>query len=112
MNVNIRPGTLRAYAFGVFTGSVVTATMVMCAAPAKADVSEPEIYRYAGPVCATVQDFPSTDGLLGIGYALMDEGYTAHDAGQIIAASIIDVCPQYIPILRAFVNLYGDQTIA
>lgn len=108
----MRPGTLRAYAFGVFTGSLMTATITMFAAPAKADVTEREITLYAGPVCATVQDFPSTDGLLGIGYALMDKGYTAHDAGQIIAGAIINICPQYIPILRAFVNLYGDQTIA
>lgn len=110
MTANLRPGTLRAYAFGVFTGAVMTATLTMCAAPAKADVPADVISDYAEPVCSTVADYPSTDGLLGIGRALIEEGWTGYEAGEIIGASILSYCPRYTPILRAFVARYRDDS--
>lgn len=108
MSRNFRPGTLRAYALGVFTGSLVTATMTMCAAPAKAQPSSSEVDYYASAVCATLDNgYATLDGVLGIGVAIMEDGYTARDAGAIIAGSVIGTCPQYIPLLKKFVTRYG-----
>lgn len=109
MSANIRPGSLRAYALGVLTGTIMTATLTMCAAPAKADVPIDVVSQYAGPVCSVLSDYPSTDGVMGIGLALADEGWTAREAGEIIALSVISTCPQFTPILNAFVARYGDK---
>ncbi len=90
----------------------MTAALTMCAAPAKADVPENVIDKLAPAVCSTLSDYPSTDGVAGIGLALADEGWTGHEAGEIIARSVMAECPQYVPILRAFVARYGDDTAA
>jgi len=110
----MRPGTTRAYALGVLTGSVVTSLMcVFAAAPAKADVSEDEAAMYYGPVCATLADYPSsTDGVIGIGLALKDEGYSGYEAGQIVGLSVLNYCPEFIPILQAFAAQYAPQQVA
>lgn len=112
MTANMRPGTLRAYAFGVFTGALMTATMTMCAAPAKADMPLDVVDVYAPIVCDVLSEHPSTDGLLGIGIALMGDGWTGYEAGQIMGQSVQNECPQFIPILRAFAARYGNQTAA
>lgn len=105
----MRPGTLRAYAFGVFTGSVMTATLTMCAAPARADGFD-DAYLYADAVCTVLQDHPTYSGLIGIGQALNEDyGYTTFDAGQIIAWSVFNECQQFIPLIRAFAQT-GAQT--
>jgi hypothetical protein len=108
----MRPGTTRAYALGVLTGSVVTSLMCVFAAPAKADVSEDEASMYYGPVCATLAEYPSVNGVIGIGLALKDEGYSGYEAGQILGLSVINQCPQFIPILRAFAAQYAPQQVA
>lgn len=105
----MRPGILRAYALGVFTGSLVTATLTILATPAKADVPDSAVAEYSVPVCMTLDDYPSIAGLLGIGKGLMSYGWTAREAGEIAAASIIEVCPEYIPLLRQFVATYGGN---
>ena len=108
----MRPGTTRAYALGVLTGSVVTSLMCVFAAPAKADVSEDEAAIYYGPVCATLTEVPSVQGVIGIGLALKDEGYSGYEAGQILGLSVINQCPQFIPILRAFAAQYAPGQVA
>lgn len=113
MSTRLRPGTLRAYALGLFCGSLMTATLTMCAAPAKADTINPDIVAdIAGPVCSVTAQYPSTDGLIGIGAALIEDGWTGYEAGEIIATSIINYCPRYTPILRAFVARYGGNESA
>lgn len=105
----MRPGTLRAYALGVFTGSLVTATLTILATPAKADVPDSAIAEYSVPVCMTLDDYPSIAGILGIGKGLLSYGWTAREAGEIVAASVIDVCPEYMPLLRQFIATYGGN---
>lgn len=96
----MRPGTLRAYAFGVFTGSLITATLTMCSTPAKADATDSDVLRHVAAVCTTLADHPTPSGVYGIGLAIMDYGYTAFEAGQIIAGSVWHGCPQHIPLLQ------------
>lgn len=108
--MNIRPATLRAYLAGLFTGTLMTAALVVTATPAKADIGDADIIDYGGIVCAVLDDgYASFNGIIGIGRALMDEGYTAREAGQIVGIAIRDICPQYIPLLRRFAQQYGDH---
>lgn len=101
----MRPGTLRAYALGVFTGSLMTATLTMCSAPAaKADATDSDILAHVAAVCATLDEGHDTpSGVYGIGQAIMGYGYTAREAGQIIAGAVFYGCPQYIPLLQQVV---------
>jgi len=104
----VRPGTLRAYAIGVLTGSVMTSALFVWTAPAKADLSDDEAALYRSAVCSTLADFPTTDGVLGIGLALKDEGYSGYDAGRIIGSAVINECPRFIPLMRRFIAMYGS----
>jgi hypothetical protein len=106
----MRPGTLRAYAIGVLTGSVMTSALFVWTAPAHADVSEDEAAMYADPVCSTLTDYPSIGGVLGIGLALRDEGYSGYDAGQIIGSAVVNECPQFAPLLKRFIAIYGGNS--
>lgn len=107
----MRPGTIKAYAFGVFTGSAMTAALTIWAAPAKADVSAGTIDAYATAVCETLDMYPSTGGVTGVAQFLMfDQGYTSDDAASIVVQSVIGYCPHHVPVLKRFIALYGDDT--
>jgi hypothetical protein len=104
----MRPGTLKAYAFGVFTGSLVTAGLTIWAAPANADVTDATVDLYSDAVCSVLADHFSFDGIIGIGQSLSTEyGFTGYEAGEIIAASVITNCPQFIPLIKAFGTTYS-----
>lgn len=107
MTGNIRPGTLRAYAFGVLTGSLMSAA-IFYAAPSKADVSPATVDRYATAVCNTLNEgYADFNGIIGIASALIDRGYTSFEAGEIIAGAVYQQCPQYVPLIKRFANTYG-----
>ena len=104
----MRPGTFKAYAFGVFTGSLVTAGLTIWAAPAKADVTDATVDLYSDAVCSVLADHSSFDGIIGIGQSLsVDFGFTGYEAGEIIAGSVITNCPQFVPLIKAFGTTYG-----
>lgn len=110
MSRNIRPGTLRAYTFGVLTGSIITAVTVAFAAPAKADVSDATVERYATAICNTFDEgYATFDGIKGIAMAISDRGYTLYEAGEIIVGAVIADCPEYLPLLKRFANAYGHN---
>lgn len=101
--MNIRPGTLRAYAFGVITGSIVTASLAVWTTPAKADTGT----DYA--VCSVLEQYPSIQGIIGIGLALKDEGYSGYEAGEVIGTAVINECPQFIPLMMRFAEMYAPE---
>lgn len=103
----MRPGAWRAYAAGALTGTVVTAAATMLAAPARADITDNDILTHAVPVCMTLDDYPSFAGITGIGEAIADEGYSLEQAGEIIAESIINVCPHHTALMRRFIARYN-----
>lgn len=109
--MNIRPNTIRGYAYGVLTGTVLTAGII-AAAPAKADVSDDVAGKYAPIVCEVLAETPSVDGVFGIGLALMGQGWTPHESGEIVGWSVVHQCPRYIPILKAFIARYGSKNTA
>jgi len=88
---------------------------VVYAASAKADTNpDPQAVSWAahneGAVCATIADYPSTNGLLGIMEAAAEQGLTAPQAGEAVAMSIYDGCPRYSYIIDIFVAKYGAKS--
>jgi hypothetical protein len=76
------------------------------AAPhAKAD-TDPVVVAYSahygGAVCSVLDEFPSENGILGIGKSIMDDGLTGYQAGQVLYLSVSDICPRHMGLLRAF----------
>jgi hypothetical protein len=55
-------------------------------------------------VCETLdQGHDTIDGVTGILRSIIGDGLTPRQAGQVVAISVTDSCPQYTPLLRAFV---------
>ena len=72
---------------------------------AKADVDNVVVAysaHYGGAVCSVLDEFPSENGILGIGKSIMDDGLTGYQAGQVIYLSVSDICPRHMGLLRAF----------
>lgn len=64
-------------------------------------------YDYA--VCGVLDEHPTISGLKGILAAVMDDGFTAYESGQIVAMAVTLACPEYQPTLDRFVAIYGGQ---
>ena len=64
---------------------------------------------YDRVVCSVLDDYPNNTGILGIGLALKDEGYTGYEAGEIIGQAVINVCPEYIPLMMDFADRYAPS---
>ena len=50
-------------------------------------------------VCMVLDDYPSTSGVIGVVDALVDEGYTAYQAGRIVGEAVRDVCPEHMDLV-------------
>lgn len=96
----------RAFALGMIAGSFLTAGLVT-AIPAKAEPDRASIAyaaTFAEAVCNTLDEFPSPEGILGIGQAIVDDGLTSRQAGYVIALSVTDSCPWHLALLDRFLN--------
>jgi hypothetical protein len=72
---------------------------------AKADVDNVVVAysaHYGGAVCSVLDEFPSENGILGIGKSIIEDGLTGYQAGQVIYLSVSDICPRHMGLLRAF----------
>lgn len=102
---NVRRATIRAFSLGIITGSFLTAGMVLLAGPARADTDR-LVVAYAsvfgGVVCSTLDEYPSKAGVLGVGNAIIEDGLTAYQAGQVIALSVMDICPRHSDLMDDF----------
>ncbi len=98
----MRNSILRAYGLGIITGGFITAAVISFAPPAKADAAYSYAAHYGAAVCNTLDEYPTVDGVLGVGYAIVEDGLTAYDAGRAIFYSVADVCPRHLGLLRAF----------
>ena len=78
--------------------------------PARADTEDSVVFAYVatfgGIVCNTLDDYPSFDGIIGIGQAMAEDGLTGYQAGQVIATSAIEICPRHLPLVRNFADSY------
>jgi hypothetical protein len=77
-------------------------------ATAHADPIEPNIAIYAAAaapvICEAFDEHPTIIGVTVIAEAIIDNGFTGHQAGQIIAIAVESNCPRHIPLLRQFVE--------
>lgn len=103
--------TVRSFALGIVCGAFLTAGIV-AAAPAHAD---PTSMAYAAsmgePVCNTLSDYPSYGGITGIGKAITEDGLTLDQASEVIVMSVINLCPQHMPLLRRYADQYSADVV-
>lgn len=105
--IHLRKYTLRAYILGVITGSMMTAGLSILAAPARADVGPGTIDAYGQPICETLDAYPSNSGIKGVAqFLILDQGYTADDAADIVVGAVFGYCPQHIGTLQRFADTY------
>lgn len=85
------------------------AAALISAQAAKADPVSNYAALNAGPICSTIADYPTVAGVTGVLSGVMEEsGFTAYQAGEVVAAAVIGWCPQYVPVLQRFVAVYSD----
>ncbi|QDK01149.1 hypothetical protein I5J50_gp45 [Mycobacterium phage Purky] len=82
----------------------------LTAPPAQADGVDDAVALYGIPVvCDTIDEYPSADGVAGVALALIDEGFTPTEAGEIVATSVIAFCPEHLVDVQAFINEYASK---
>lgn len=57
---------------------------------------------YGGAVCETLDSYPSFGGIYGIADAITDDGLTFYQAGQVIAVSVMEICPRHTALVKSF----------
>jgi hypothetical protein len=57
---------------------------------------------YGGAVCETLDSYPSFGGIYGIADSIADDGLTYHQAGQVIAMSVMEICPRHTALITSF----------
>ncbi len=72
-------------------------------ATARADLVDDYTVAHAPAVCATLDAYPSVDGIEGVGMAIVDDGLAPAAAGQVITRAIVGWCPEHLPELEAFI---------
>ena len=106
----MRSPAVKAFSLGVITGSFLTAGLIHLAAPARAD-HDPVVIAYTTTfgeaVCLTLDDYPSKGGVLGVGQAIIEDGLTAFQAGQVIYFAVDELCPRHLDLVLSFA---GDVT--
>lgn len=63
---------------------------------------------HAAAVCLTLDRYPTIAGIQGIGLAIVKDGLTYREAGQVIGMSVLQVCPSHTPELNAFIAMYAN----
>lgn len=89
--------------------------LLVTAAPAHADLDRVSVAyaaAYGEIVCDVLDEHPSVAGVLGIGQAIVEDGLTANQAGQVIQISVTEICPRHAALLQRFINRYGSGQVA
>lgn len=94
-------------ATSVFLGAI------LYAASAKADgVTDAYEWEYGPAACSYLSTHTTVAGLSAVVLDAEAMGLTPEQAGQAVASSVLDICPEYTPILRQFVAKYGPRVTA
>ena len=79
---------------------------LLTAAPAGADghIDDAEwtyINAYAPAICAVIDAVPTPGGVLGVGQGIINDGFSADNAVDIINAAVWGLCPRHWALLEA-----------
>lgn len=105
----MRPSTPGTFVAGFLTGAAVTVATIVVAAPAHAD-DRAWVSEYGPAVCDIISSHPTMSGLMVALEDVAASGYTAEQSGELVAESVLTVCPRYVPLLRQFVATFGPRT--
>ena len=109
----MRSPAVKAFSLGMIAGSFLTAGTLVFAFPAKAE-PDSVVVAYAATfgeaVCATLDDYPTISGVVGVGQAVMEDGLTAYQAGQVIGLSVLEICPRHTGLMNRFMDAFEEQT--
>lgn len=102
----MRPNKLRRvlvalFAITVFVGCAAGYGIGEATADGVIDAAERSyIDAYSGAVCVVLDQFPSEAGVMGIAAGIMDDGFAADQAVDIINAAVWEVCPRHWALLE------------
>lgn len=106
----MRPARARAWdrfivstAVGALGAAAVLFASVLFASEARADVVTDYVAANARIVCLVLDEYPTVEGIQGVGEAIVEDGLSPRAAGEVIARSVIALCPEHLPELNLFV---------
>lgn len=86
------------------------AVLILSSPKAKADVDD-AAFAYAatfgGAVCNVLDKYPTFDGVIGIAKAIVDDGLSSFQAGEVIQVSVTEICPRHQGLMNRFVAVYA-----
>lgn len=62
-------------------------------------------------VCPVIDSNHTINGLIGVTRGVMEDGFTAREAAQIVTQSIVDYCPRNIPLLQQLIAAGQRQQV-
>ena len=97
-----------------FMAAMGVIVMLLSTPQAKADVDNTAYAfaaTYGDAVCSTLDSFPTFDGILGIGQAIVKDGLTTYQAGEVIELSISGVCPRHSGLMDRFIAKFAPSAV-
>lgn len=58
-------------------------------------------------VCMTLSSYPTFGGVMGVAEALMEEGYSPYQTGEIIGEAVRDYCPEHTALILRFAAAFN-----
>lgn len=99
------------FAVALLMAASVLIGAIFYAASARADGAVDAWEAEYGPAaCSFLGQHPTLAGLSGVILGAEKLGLSPMQAGEAVASSVLDVCPEYTPLLRDFVRRYGPVT--
>jgi hypothetical protein len=99
--LTIRPRRLRRLAICAVIVAALAGLAIGTAVGAKAD-TEADLDKYGDAICEVLDQYPSADGIGGIGLGLVKEGMTVDRATDLIFLAAATKCPQQLSWLNRF----------
>jgi hypothetical protein len=89
--------------------AALVAAAVALAPTANADPVDDYAARNATAVCSTLDSYPTFEGIIGIGQAIVEQGFTWSDAGKVVGTAVFTTCPRHGTLLANFVRQYSRK---
>lgn len=111
----MRNSTIKSFAYGVALTASAIAGLVF-AAKASADFEELSaeqntyVNQFEQYICGSVIGNPSPRGVYNTLQMVVNDGWTGYEAGEIVAAAVIDACPAQLPVLQDFIDVATAAT--